>query len=110
MTPGLVPKPFAERFAEWLDAHRNGLLILSVLVLLVGGYLASRMAIHSDLQSLLPQSQRSVTDLNALQKRARPFGTVQVLVEADEPATRERAGTALATKLQGLPKHLVAQF
>src|SRR5688500_10419475 len=68
------------------------------------------MTIHSDLQSLLPQSQRSVTDLNALQKRARPFGTVQVLVEADDAATRERAGTALAAKLEQLPKDLVAQF
>jgi len=110
MTPDLVQKRPAERFAEWLDAHRNGLLVLSVLLLLVGGYLASRLMIHSDLQSLLPQSQRSVRDLNALQKRARPFGTVQVLVEA-EPATRERAGTSLVAKLQAqLPKDLVAQL
>jgi predicted RND superfamily exporter protein len=101
----------AERFAEWLDAYRNGLLVLSLVVLLVGGYLASRMSIRADLTSLLPQSQRSVRDLQALQTRARPFGTVQILVEADDPATRERAGTSLVGKLQTqLPKDLVSQL
>jgi uncharacterized protein len=100
----------AEQFAAWLDAHRNGLLVLSLVVMLLGGYLASRMSIHSDLQSLLPQSQRSVRDLNALQKRARPFGTVQILVEATDPALREQAGAALVAKLSLLPKDLISQF
>jgi uncharacterized protein len=100
----------AEQFAAWLDAHRNGLLVLSLVVLLLGGYLASRMSIHSDLQSLLPQSQRSVRDLNALQLRARPFGTVQILVESNDPALREKAGASLVAKLQKLPKELVSQF
>jgi predicted RND superfamily exporter protein len=100
----------AERFAAWLDANRNGLLVLSIIVALLGGFLASRMAIHSDLQSLLPQSERSVRDLNALQKRARPFGTVQILVEA-EPAIRERAGSSLVAKLQDrVPKDLITQL
>jgi predicted RND superfamily exporter protein len=105
-----VARPRAERFAAWLDAHRNGLLVLSVVVLLFGGYLASRMSIHSDLQSLWPQSQRSVRDLDALKKRARPFGTVTVLVEANDPAARERAGASLVAKLGRLPKDLVLQF
>ncbi len=78
--------------------------------MLLGGFLASRMAIHSDLQSLLPQSQRSVRDLNALQKRARPFGTVQILVEGTDASIRERAGASLVDKLQHLPNDLVAQF
>ena len=72
----MAKRSTAERFAEWLDAYRNGLLVLSVVVLLVGGYLASRMAVRADLTNLLPQSQPSVRDLQALQKRARPFGTV----------------------------------
>jgi predicted RND superfamily exporter protein len=101
----------AQQYAAWLDAHRNGLLVLSLVVLLVGGYLASRMAIHSDLQRLLPQSQRSVRDLDALQKRARPFGTVQVLIEADDPAIRERGGAAFVRLLEErIPKQLLAQL
>jgi uncharacterized protein len=106
-----VARQRAQQFAAWLDAHRNGLLVLSLVVLLVGGYLASRMSIHSDLQSLLPQSQRSVRDLNALQKRARPFGTVQVLIEADDPATREQGGAAFVRQLdERIPKELLAQL
>ncbi len=105
-----MPRPTAERLAAWLDAHRTGLIILSFVVALVGGYLASRMPIHADLTNLLPHSQRSVQDLEALQKRARPFGTVQILVEGKDRATRERAGAALAAKLAYLPKELVAQF
>jgi predicted RND superfamily exporter protein len=111
MTPVLVPRHRAEQFASWLDAHRNGILVLSFVVLLVGGYLATRMPIHSDLQNLLPQSQRSVRDLDALQKRARPFGTVQVVIESNDPAQRERAGLALIDKLQQrIPKDLISQF
>ncbi|HEY5921584.1 MAG TPA: MMPL family transporter, partial [Kofleriaceae bacterium] len=111
MTPVLVAQQRAERFAAWLDANRNGLLVLSLVVALLGGYLASRMTIHSDLQNLLPQSQRSVRDLNALQKRARPFGTVQILVEANDPAQRESAGLTLIAKLnEQLPKELISQF
>src|SRR5689334_15590305 len=68
------------------------------------------MAIHSDLQNLLPQSQRSVRDLNALQKRARPFGTVQIVIEANDPILRESAGMLLIEKLQTLPKDLINQL
>lgn len=111
MTPDLVVRQPAERFAAWLDANRNGLLVLSLVLLLLGGYLASRMSVHAELTSLLPQSQRSVQDLTALQKRARPFGTVQVLLEARDRATRERAGASFVAKLQAtIPEDLVAQL
>jgi predicted RND superfamily exporter protein len=111
MTPLFVAQQRAQRFAAWLDANRNGLLVLSLVVLLLGGYLATRMPIHSDLQSLLPQSQRSVRDLEALQKRARPFGTVYVLIESTDPAQRERAGLSMIDKLQTrIPKDLIRQL
>lgn len=111
MTPDLVVRQPVERFAAWLDANRNGVLVLSVVLLLLGGYLASRMSVHSELTSLLPRSQRSVQDLTALQQRARPFGTVQILIEARDRETRERAGTSFVTKLRTtIPEDLVAQL
>lgn len=111
MTPGLVVRQRTERFAAWLDANRNGLLVLSLVLLLLGGYLASRMSVHADLTSLLPQSKSSVRDLTALQKRARPFGTVNILLEASDPATRERAGASFVAKLADtVPEDLVAQL
>lgn len=109
-----VPRPPAERFASWLDRNRVGIIVLSVLLAVLGGYLASKMAIKSDLTNLLPQSKRSVKDLVALQKRARPFGTVLVVIESDATpagvAKRARAGELLAGKLSKLDPSLVAQF
>ena len=88
--------------------------MLSVLVALLGGYLAARMTIKSDLTSLLPRDKRSVKDLIEVQKRARPFGTVQVVIESDASpagvAARARAGELLAAKLAALDPTLVAQF
>lgn len=109
-----MPRPTAERFASWLDKNRVGIIVLSVLVGLLGGYLASKMSIKSDLTNLLPQSKRSVKDLVAIQKRARSFGTVQVVIESDASpagvAKRARAGVLLSDKLAKLDPSLVAQF
>lgn len=109
-----MPRPTAERFASWLDRNRVGIIVLSVLIALLGGYLASKMSIKSDLTNLLPQSKRSVKDLVAIQKRARPFGTVQIVVESDASpagvARRAKAGELLAAKLAKLDPALVAQF
>jgi len=85
-------------------------LVLSAVFAVVGGYLASRMSIRSDLTTLLPPSQPSVVDLTEIQRRARPFGTMHVVIEADDPAARERAGAALAARLAKLPPELVIQF
>ncbi len=109
-----MSRPTAERFASWLDRNRVGILVLSVLVALLGGYLASKMSIKSDLTNLLPQSKRSVKDLVAIQKRARSFGTVQVVIESEATpagvAQRKRAGELLSAKLAVLAPALVAQF
>jgi predicted RND superfamily exporter protein len=105
-----VSRQHVERFAAWIDRSRVGVLVLSVLVALIGGYLASRMSLRSDLTNLLPPTQPSVRDLTAIQKRARPFGTVQVAVESADPAARARVAAALSERLAKLPPDLVSQF
>jgi uncharacterized protein len=105
-----VPRQPAERIARWLDHNRVGLLLLSVLVAVIGGYFASRMKVEASYTNLLPPEQRSVRDLTAIQARARPFGTVQILLESDDIALRERAGAALSRRLATLRPDLVAQF
>ena len=111
--PPAVPRPTAERFAAWLDRNRAGIIVLSVLVAVLGAYLASRMTIKSDLTNLLPQSKRSVQDLVTVQKRAQPFGTIHIVLEAAATPTgvaqRVRAGELLATRLAALDPTLVAQ-
>ncbi len=99
-----------EWFAAWIDRSRVGVLVLSVLLAALGGYLASRMSIRSDLTSLLPPSQPSVRDLTRIQQRARPFGTVQIAIESADPAARARTAAALTERLARLPADLVAQF
>ncbi|MBL9014470.1 MAG: MMPL family transporter [Myxococcales bacterium] len=107
-----MPRNAAERYASWLDRNRVGIIVLSLLVTILGGFFAARMTIKSDLTNLLPQTKRSVKDLVALQQRARPFGTVQVVLEVppDKVALRERAAKVLAGKLAKLDPSLVAQF
>ncbi len=110
MNHDLVAQPPAERFATWLDHNRIGLIVLSLVVAIFGAYLASHMEIEASYANLLPPQERSVRDLTAIQKRARPFGTVQILLESDDVALRERAGAALARRLTGFRPDLVAQF
>jgi hypothetical protein len=108
-----VSRSRAQRYAAWIDANRLGLLVLSVLLAVLCGWLASRLTIKADLTNLLPSKQPSVRDLVALQKRARPFGTIQIVVESKDVALRARAGALLVEKLSTLetdPAHLVIQF
>lgn len=109
-----MPRSAAERYASWLDRNRIGIIVLSVLVTVLGGFFAARMTIKSDLTNLLPQTKRSVKDLVEVQKRARPFGTVQIVLEVPpDPASvalREKAAAVLAPKLAALDPSLVTQF
>src|SRR4051812_29991190 len=111
MTPGVVSSQRAKRFAAWIDEKRWSLIVLSLVIIVVGGFFASRMTLKSSLTALLPESTRSVRDLNAIELRARRFGTIHIVLDAPDAQTRERAGTALARHLQtDLPKELVAQL
>jgi predicted RND superfamily exporter protein len=109
MTPGSVSRQHAERYAAWLDNNRIAVLVVSFLIAVGGGYLASKMSVRSDLTNLLPASQRSVRDLTAIQKRARSFGTINVVVEADDPALCERAAKAVTERIATIDPSLVAQ-
>ena len=86
------------------------MLGIALVVALVGGFLASRMDIKSDLTNLLPRSKPSVRDLTALQERARPFGTVHVVIESEDPAARARAAADLLPRLREVEPELVQQI
>lgn len=107
---GTVSRHPADRYAAWLDRNRIGLIVLSVLVAILGTYLATRMSIKSDLTNLLPAGQRSVRDLVAVQERARSFGSIHVLVEAATAAERERAAAGLLERFAKLDPDLVNQI
>ena len=107
---GSVSRHLAQRYAAWLDKYRILILVASVLVAGIGGLFVSQMGIRSDLTNLLPSSRVSVRDLTAVQKRARPFGTVQIVITGDDPARVSAASAAVAAKVAVLPADLVAAF
>ena len=101
----------AKRYVTWIDKHAALVLVISLAVAVAGGWIAARLHLQSDLTSLLPPSQpmREAT-VKAIQQRARPFGTVQVVVESGDAALTARAAERCATRLRTLPPDLVAQF
>lgn len=108
--PVSVSRHPAQRYAAWLDTHRIAILVASLVIAGVGGWFASHMGIKSDLTNLLPQSRASVRDLTAVQKRARPFGTVQIVISGDAPAKVAAASADVAARVKELPPELVAAF
>lgn len=100
----------AQRLGAWIEKRRKRVLGVAALVMIVGVYIASHMGIASDLTNLLPRSKASVQDLHALQARARPFGTVHVIIESPDPAARARAAAALIPRLEHIAPSLVQQF
>jgi predicted RND superfamily exporter protein len=110
MNCAAVAQQAVERFARWLDRYRNAVLVLSLLFAVVGAYLAGHMKVEASLTNLLPPQQTSVLDLHAITERARPFGTINVLLESDNVELRTRAGEALAKRLATVRPDLVAQL
>ena len=71
-----------ERFAAWLDQARVIVLLLSVVVAGLCALVATNLQVKSDLTNLLPSAQQSVKDLTIVRDRARPFGTMQIVVQS----------------------------
>ncbi len=101
--------PFAERLAAWLDHARVGVLLLSAMIVAACAFLATGLEVRSDLTNLLPSEQKSVRDLNTVRDHARPFGTVQIVVESDSADLVTRASEGLALRFAKLPANLVSQ-
>ncbi|MCX5747467.1 MAG: MMPL family transporter [Proteobacteria bacterium] len=100
-------EPSAQRYAAWVDAHRHAIVLGSLVVAAIGVLLAMRLTLRSDLSSLLPESRASVHDLMQLQKRARAFGKVFVMLEAPEPAVRAVAAEQVVAGFARIDKQLV---
>ncbi|MDB4962778.1 MAG: hypothetical protein JWP01_2777 [Myxococcales bacterium] len=99
-----------KRYATWIHEHAVLVLLISAVVAVLGGTLASRLRLKSDLTSLLPGEKQSVRDLKAIQKRARPFGTVQIVIESSAAEKTAAASDALALRIKAIDPTLIAQF
>ncbi|MFN0253709.1 MAG: efflux RND transporter permease subunit [Kofleriaceae bacterium] len=101
---------FADRLAAWLDQARVGVLLLSIVVAVACAYVAKNLEVRSDLTNLLPRSQQSVKDLTSVRDRARPFGTLQIVVESKDAARVKLASEGLAKRFATFPSTLVSQL
>ena len=99
----------AADYARFVQRRRREILAAAAVVSLVGAVLASRLTVRTDLAHLLPPSARSVVDLHEVERRAQAFGNLLCLVEAPDPALRERAAGELRRRLDGIDRALVAE-
>ncbi len=102
-----MPTPEA-RYASWIDRNRIAVLVASLAIAVASGIVASGLSIRPDLSNLLPPSAKSVKDLRALEKRARAFGSMFVVVESDDPELRQRATRDLYQRLLKLDHKLLS--
>jgi len=97
-------------FARWIDRRRWPILVVSMVVGLAAGGLASRLPIHGDFSYLLPPDAPSVLALHALEKRVSNLGTLMAIVQSDDPGKRARAAASLRDRLAALGPALVGEL
>lgn len=98
----------ASRYAAWVDRRRWVILATSLALACGALALAVQLPLRSDFATLLPPRSASVVQLRTIQKRARAFGTIFVVVQAQDPDIRERASKALYRRLQQIHETLLA--
>ncbi|MBL0220807.1 MAG: MMPL family transporter [Myxococcales bacterium] len=101
-------RELATAYARWIDRHRHRIVAASIVVVVLAGWLASRLSVEADLSYLLPPSAPSVQDLRAIERRAQVLGTVMVAVESGDPVQRARAARLLRERFLALPPGLIS--
>ena len=98
---------WARTYSHWL--HRSAHLVLcgALAVAVVGAVLAARLEIRGGFSALLPPQQRSVQDLEAIQRRVQLFGSMYLIVESDDDSARQAAAGDLRDRLRALESPLV---
>lgn len=86
------------------------MLLLSIVIAGACAWVAKNLEVKSDLTNLLPRSQQSVKDLTTVRERARPFGTMQIVVESTDAAKVTAASESLAKRFAQFPSNLVSQL
>ena len=96
-----------ERYAAWTERRSAAILVAGALVLVAGALLAARLPLLTDLSNLLPPEERSVHDLDRLERRSTVMGLALAGVASDDPTSRARAAANLAARLRRLGPALV---
>lgn len=81
------------RMYLWLVAHRRGVLVTTLLVMLAAGWFSSRIDLQEDILDMLPRNDRQVDDYRYALKKFRQIDRVylDIGINVDDPDTLGRA-------------------
>jgi hypothetical protein len=96
------------RLSGWAVVHARLVIVLSWVVAIGSGLLASRLDVFGDFSNLLPPDTESVRHLRALEKRTRVLADYMVGVESADPVARADAGKMLRERLDAVDHDLVS--
>jgi predicted RND superfamily exporter protein len=92
----------------WAVARARIVIVLSWVLALGCGLVASRLEVFGDFSNLLPPDAESVRHLRALEKRTRVLADYMVGVESDDPTARTAAAAMLRERLDAIDHDLVS--
>jgi predicted RND superfamily exporter protein len=93
---------FIRSLIAWQVGHPFAFLLVAALLSIPAGILASRLALHTGFDSLLPDNKPSVIELNRVAQRTAGVSTLAVVIDGTDKTALERFSDALLPPLREL--------
>jgi uncharacterized protein len=97
----LSARPVLTRYLDFCERHTKGMLTLALLAGLLGAVCASRLALHTDMSELLPDSHPAVMALRDLAQKQRSASSLIILVRSRSRDANQRFANALRPEIEG---------
>lgn len=97
----------SRRYVDWLAPRATAVLVVSLLLTVAGGGLASRLQVRGSFADLLPPDRPSVKALDEVQARIEVLGSLYVAVEHAEESKRKEAIAFVTQALRELEGGLI---
>jgi len=94
----------------WIDVSvkRSGtIIIVSLALLLLGGFFASQIGLRTDLVELLPTDAPSVVNLETMKKRVATYSNLAIAIESPDLAASQKFADDIAAEVARFPKEEV---
>ncbi len=98
-------KQWITAYTTWLYKHCIAVSIISVIVMIVGGYYSVQLYknLRADLEELLPAKAQSVIDLKAVQGRLKGMNHLEVVIESSNSDAGKKLQLDLAKEFEKIP-------
>jgi len=102
--PPLGPKePLRDRWIRQVLAHHRAILVVSTLLSVLCGWLATHLRVDPDLRRLLPDGHPVLVGLESIEETFGSTGSVNVVIKDGTPEARHAFADAIAAELDGHP-------